>query len=103
MDSYSLKRMESYLSNVINSMPSLIFVLDPQWRVTQWNQEAVNRTQIQREQALGLFSGADSSPLNTAERLDGKKPFLPEKYNLFPIRNTVVKKGYAMKISQSFL
>ncbi len=53
MDSYSLKRMESYLSNVINSMPSLIFALDPQWRVTQWNQEAVNRTQILREQALG--------------------------------------------------
>jgi PAS domain S-box-containing protein len=54
-----LQRLRNYLSNIINSMPSVLIGVDTEMRVTQWNQQA--------EQYTGLsFEKARSQPLATA-------------------------------------
>ena len=51
-----LQRLRNYLSNIINSMPSVLVGVDTQGRVTQWNRQA--------ELATGLtFEKARSQPL----------------------------------------
>ena len=39
-----LRKTQNYLSNVINSMPSVLIGLDANERITQWNQEAERTT-----------------------------------------------------------
>ncbi len=55
-DEEELRRLRNYLSNIINSMPSVLVGVDEENRVTQWNRQA--------EQATGLsFENARSQPL----------------------------------------
>ncbi|MCB1769847.1 MAG: PAS domain S-box protein [Candidatus Competibacteraceae bacterium] len=54
----TLRRLRNYLSNIINSMPSVLVVVDRKGRVTLWNKSA--------EQATGLtFDQVHRQPLAT--------------------------------------
>lgn len=46
-----IRRLRNYLSNIINSMPSLIVGVDPNGAVTQWNKMAEKTTGISAEEA----------------------------------------------------
>jgi len=46
-------RMQAFLQNVIDSMPSVLVSVDTQYRVTQWNLRAEQVTGVSREAALG--------------------------------------------------
>jgi PAS domain S-box-containing protein len=48
-----LLQAQSYIQNIINSMPSLLVTVTPEGRVTQWNKEAVRKTGITAEKAIG--------------------------------------------------
>ena len=48
-----LRRLRNLLSNIVNSMPSVLVGVDLQGRVTQWNREAARATGIAAEQAQG--------------------------------------------------
>ncbi|MDK1080671.1 MAG: PAS domain S-box protein, partial [Anaerolineae bacterium] len=50
---------EKYLSNIINSMPSVLVGVDSDGKITQWNSEAQRATGLLPEQAVG-------QPLNQA-------------------------------------
>ena len=50
-----LCRLRNYLSNIIDSMPSILIGVDPDGRVTQWNDEARKATGIPAEKAEGLL------------------------------------------------
>jgi PAS domain S-box-containing protein len=53
-----LRRLRNYLSNIIDSMPSVLVGVDHKGRVTQWNKQA--------ERATGLLSDqVAAKPLNT--------------------------------------
>ena len=47
------REISSLLSDIINYMPSIIITIDPQRRVTHWNQQAVELTGISALQAEG--------------------------------------------------
>ncbi len=49
----SLKKTQNYLSNIINSMPSVLVGVNIDGEVTQWNSEAEQFTDIATENALG--------------------------------------------------
>ncbi|BBO90099.1 PAS domain S-box protein [Desulfosarcina ovata] len=54
-----LQRLRNYLSNIINSMPSVLVGVDREGRVTQWNAQA--------ERVTGLsFEAARTQPLESA-------------------------------------
>jgi len=44
---------QNYLANIINSMPSIIIGVDSAGQITQWNQKAIDCTEISSEKALG--------------------------------------------------
>ncbi len=48
-----INRLRNYLSNIINSMPSILVGVDRDGRITQWNIEAEKLTGIKAENALG--------------------------------------------------
>jgi len=48
-----LRRLRNYLSNIINSMPSVLIGVDDKGRVTQWNDEAQHVTGISADEAEG--------------------------------------------------
>ncbi len=48
-----LCRLRNYLSNIIDSMPSVLIGVDADRKVTQWNCEAQNVTGVMPEDALG--------------------------------------------------
>ncbi|HEB26194.1 MAG TPA: response regulator [Porticoccus sp.] len=48
-----LRHLRNYLSNIINSMPSVLIGVDLEGNVTQWNSGAVEETGISAEEALG--------------------------------------------------
>jgi len=48
-----LLKLRNYLSNIIDSMPSILVGVDAKARVTQWNLEAEKRTGIASSQAIG--------------------------------------------------
>ncbi|HBT87255.1 PocR ligand-binding domain-containing protein [Desulfobacter sp.] len=55
-DEEELRKLRNYLSNIINSMPSMLVAVDGEGRVTQWNRQA--------EQVTGLnFKDAHAQPL----------------------------------------
>ena len=55
-DEKELRQLRNYLSNIINSMPSMLVAVDKELRVTQWNHQA--------EQVTGInFKDALSQPL----------------------------------------
>jgi PAS domain S-box-containing protein len=47
------RRLRNYLSNIINSMPSVLVGVDLEGRVTQWNAAAERATGIRAEEAQG--------------------------------------------------
>ena len=53
-----LQRLRNYLSNIIDSMPSVLVGVDEQGRVTQWNQQAQRLTGL-------TFENARRQPLGT--------------------------------------
>ena len=52
-DEAELASLRDYLSNVINSMPSLLIGLDSEKRITQWNEKASQETGVQHKVAIG--------------------------------------------------
>lgn len=48
-----LRRLRTYLSNIVDSMPSIIISVDNNFRVTQWNDEAEHISGVQKEDAKG--------------------------------------------------
>ena len=48
-----VRNLRDYLSNIIDSMPSLLIGVDQERRVTQWNSKAQQETGIRSEQAVG--------------------------------------------------
>ncbi len=46
-----LRRLRNLLSNIFNSMPSILIGVDPDLNVTQWNLEAVKATGLSEEKA----------------------------------------------------
>lgn len=73
-DAETLRQLRNYLSNIINSMPSVLVVVDRLGRVTLWNKSA--------EQATGLsFEQVQSQPLamvfpRLADQIDSIDSFL---------------------------
>jgi len=49
----ALKKARNYISNIIDSMPSLLIGVDPDGTITQWNLEARLVTGISSEDAIG--------------------------------------------------
>ncbi len=45
--------LRNYLSNVINSMPSILVGVDVEGKITQWNKTAVDRTNLCAEKVMG--------------------------------------------------
>ena len=50
-----LKAAEGYIRNILDSMPSVLFSVDREGRVTQWNQQAVGKTGVSAGEAVGRF------------------------------------------------
>ena len=48
-----LKEAEGYIRNILDSMPSILVSVDVDGRVTQWNQQAVLKTGVSVEEAVG--------------------------------------------------
>ena len=48
-----LLRLRTYLSNIVDSMPSIIISIDNDYQVTQWNNEAEKISGVQKEKAQG--------------------------------------------------
>ncbi|MCP4021808.1 MAG: GAF domain-containing protein, partial [Desulfobacteraceae bacterium] len=48
-----LDQLRNYLYNIINSMPSVLVVVDKQGKITQWNLQAELETGVNADQALG--------------------------------------------------
>ncbi len=76
-----LRALKSYLSNVIDSMPSVLVAVDPDENVTQWNRGAEVMSGIKASEAIG-------KPLTSVfpaigPQLDGMRKALSEKRPLF--------------------
>ncbi len=48
-----LLRLRTYLSNIVDSMPSIIISIDNDYRITQWNNEAEKISGVLKEKAQG--------------------------------------------------
>lgn len=48
-----LKNLQNYLSNIIDSMPSILIGVDKLGKITQWNQKAYQETEVSPEAARG--------------------------------------------------
>ncbi len=48
-----LRKLRSYLSNIINSMPSILIGVDTDGNITQWNKQAEKTTGLTPEDAVG--------------------------------------------------
>ncbi|MBB6480465.1 sensor histidine kinase [Spirochaeta isovalerica] len=64
-----LQRTETYLSEILNSMPSLFMAIDDNRIITQWNKETEKHYGIGPETALGkdILSITDDIPLSAEE------------------------------------
>jgi PAS domain S-box-containing protein len=76
-DENELRKLQNYLSNIINSMPSMLVAVDKAGRVTQWNRQA--------QQVTGLnFKDAHAQPLakvfpRLADEMDGIQTSIRER------------------------
>lgn len=52
-----IRDLRNYLSNIIDSMPSILVGIDTDGRVTQWNREARSATGIEAQEAYGKALG----------------------------------------------
>lgn len=48
-----LRKIQSYLNNIIQSMPSMLITVDENSRITQWNQAATENTGISATEVIG--------------------------------------------------
>jgi len=48
-----LRHLRNYLSNIIDSMPSMLIGVDSKGNITQWNREAERITELSSKEALG--------------------------------------------------
>ena len=48
-----INRLRNLMSNIINSMPSVLIGIDNTYTINQWNFEASKKTRIQEEEAIG--------------------------------------------------
>lgn len=64
-------KAQQYISNVIDSMPSILIGVDENGIVTQWNKEAERVSGIKEKEAVGLFIGKAMPHLRTiSEKID---------------------------------
>jgi PAS domain S-box-containing protein len=70
-----VRRLQNYLFNIINSMPSILIAVDNQGQVTQWNRMAEKSTGIAAESAYGnkLLALMPSLAANLADLADWTK------------------------------
>lgn len=73
-----LRKLQHYLSNIIDSMPSVLVGIDKQGRVTQWNLKAEEVTGIDAQNAHGkmlsdVFPRLSSEMKNIKEAINTKK------------------------------
>jgi len=93
----------NYITNIINSMPSVMIGVDPEHTVTQWNTQAELSTGVSAEEAIGLevsellprlsskLSGIDDSIKTNSKQVyqkelvicDGKRHF--EDITIYPL------------------
>lgn len=59
-----LRQLQNYLSNVIDSMPSILIGVDASCNVTQWNTEAARLSHVCKSDALGRPLGESFPRLN---------------------------------------
>ncbi len=48
-----MQQLRNYLTNIIDSMPSVLVGVDSEGKVTQWNHEAARATGISIDKAMG--------------------------------------------------
>jgi len=82
-----LKKANNYISNIINSMPSILVGVDAKGRITQWNKKAEETTGIKKNEAKGrllpeVFPQMASEMDNVMEsmatneiKVESKKPY----------------------------
>ena len=78
------QRLRTLLSNIINSMPSMLIGVDADGRIAQWNQQAVRVTGVDEEEARGKPLGQIVPWLEPEMRrirksIADKKPFFEGK------------------------
>jgi PAS domain S-box-containing protein len=66
-----LQKMQTYLQNIIDAMPSVLIAVDADMRVTLWNEAAARETSVAADAALGM-------PLDEVFHLFHLLGFLPE-------------------------
>jgi PAS domain S-box-containing protein len=82
-----LRRLRNLLSNIVNSMPSILIGVNLEGRVTQWNREAEKETGIPPEKATGkmltdLFPQLEREMENVKAAIKNKTPQKDEKFSL---------------------
>ncbi len=80
-----MQRMRTYLENMINSMPSILVGVDPEGRITEWNQSAESATDVSASEALGrgfveLFPELESQLKKVHEAIHSRKPVRTERF-----------------------
>jgi PAS domain S-box-containing protein len=75
-----LKKAQSYILNIINSMPSVLVGVDSNGNITQWNHEAGRITGIAEDQAVGqplekIFPHLSSKLANAKRSIQTKQIF----------------------------
>ena len=77
-------KLQNLLSNIINSMPSILISVDSDVKIIQWNSEAEKRTGIQSEKAQGesllkIFPELGNEVKNIKEIIKNRTPQIKEK------------------------
>ncbi|MCP4723310.1 MAG: PAS domain-containing protein, partial [Desulfobacteraceae bacterium] len=73
-----LKQVKQYIDNILNSMPSILMGVDPDGRVTHWNKQAENVTNVMADKAIGrhfyeMFPGFSPLTQSIKAAVTGKK------------------------------
>jgi PAS domain S-box-containing protein len=79
-----LRRMRTYLKNIIDSMPSVLVGVDRKGRVTEWNQSAEKATGVPNDKAIGqpfneLFPELEPQLDNMKEAIRSQTPMRTER------------------------
>ncbi len=82
-----LRRMRTYLKNIIDSMPSVLVGVDATGRVTEWNQEAEEATGVSANEAAGqlfveLFPEFEHQQENIREAILRQIPVRTERLSI---------------------
>jgi two-component system, NtrC family, sensor kinase len=82
-----LSSLRNLLSNIINSMPSILAAVDLQGKVTEWNKEAENETGISNADAQGrllseLLPQFAEGITNLKNTIQSREPIVKEKFQI---------------------